>query len=79
MNTNVAVVILNWNGESFLKKFLPSVVKYSNNARVIVADNNSNDNSIALLTKHFPTVEIIRLEKNYGFSGGYNKALKQIV
>lgn len=76
--TKVAVVILNWNGKSFLEKFLPSVVKHSTNAKVIVADNYSTDNSINFLKENYPSVEIIQLDKNYGFAGGYNKTLKQV-
>jgi len=78
VNNSVAVVILNWNGKSFLEKFLPSVVKYSENARIIIADNNSSDDSISFLSTSYPDIEIIKLDNNYGFAGGYNKALKQI-
>lgn len=78
MNKKVAVVILNWNGKDLLEKYLPSVVTYSNDAEVIVADNGSTDNSIQFLKDNFPTVRLIILDKNYGFAGGYNKALKQV-
>ena len=78
MNNKVAVVILNWNGQSFLNQFLPSVVKHSTGARIIVADNNSTDNSISFLKDNYPTVELIQLEQNFGFAGGYNNALKQV-
>jgi GT2 family glycosyltransferase len=76
----VAVVILNWNGEKFLQKFLPSVIKYSNNnsTEVIIADNASSDNSIDFLKTNYPNIRTIILDKNYGFAGGYNMALKQI-
>lgn len=76
----IAIVILNWNGESLLKQFLPKVIEHSAlpNARVIVADNASTDNSITLLESSFPEIEIIKLKKNYGFAGGYNKALKHV-
>ena len=74
----VAVVILNWNGQKFLEQFLPSVVNHSDNARIIVADNNSTDNSIPFLKEHYPTVELIELDHNFGFAGGYNNALKQV-
>ncbi|HEU5292113.1 MAG TPA: glycosyltransferase family 2 protein [Cyclobacteriaceae bacterium] len=74
----IAVVILNYNGEKLLQQFLPTVIEHSKNASVIVADNASTDQSIEILSKSFPSVTIIRLEKNYGFCGGYNKALKQI-
>ncbi len=73
----VAVVILNYNGEQFLKKFLPSVVKHSHPHKVIVADNCSTDHSIELLNE-FPSVEKVILNENYGYAGGYNQALKQI-
>ncbi|MDG1475811.1 MAG: glycosyltransferase family 2 protein [Vicingaceae bacterium] len=78
MNNKVAVVILNWNGKSFLEQFLPSVVKNSSGARVVVADNNSTDNSISFLKDNYPSVELIQLEQNFGFAGGYNNALKQV-
>ena len=74
----IAVVILNWNGSKLLRKFLPSVVEYSAEATVYVADNASTDDSIAVLQAEFPSVKIIRNDKNYGFAKGYNKALKNI-
>ena len=75
-----AIVILNWNGEAFIKQFLPSVLAFTNdyNTRIIVADNASTDSSVELLKSHFPTVDIILLDKNYGFAGGYNRALQQV-
>lgn len=75
----VAIVILNWNGKEFLKKFLPDVIQHSNSlARIIVADNASSDDSITFLSEHYPSIEIIKLDKNYGFTGGYNRALQGI-
>ena len=75
-----AVVILNWNGKEFLQKFLPSVVSNSKNEgiKIWVADNGSADDSIKFLEKEYPELGLIKLDKNYGFAGGYNKALKQI-
>lgn len=75
---DTAVVILNWNGRALMEEFLPSVVRYSHEADVIVADNGSTDDSIEMLERNFPSVGIIRLDKNYGFAEGYNQALKQI-
>ena len=75
----VAVVILNWNGKLFLQKFLPFLENYSHDAyEIIIADNASSDDSIDFLQKHYPEIKIIRHGKNYGFAGGYNKALLQI-
>ena len=78
--TKTAIVILNWNGLEFLKKFLPSVIKYSElpETKVIVADNKSEDDSVVWLKSSFPQVQIIELDKNYGFAGGYKKALLKI-
>ncbi|MCB0794970.1 MAG: glycosyltransferase family 2 protein [Flavobacteriales bacterium] len=75
---DVAVVILNWNGADHLAAFLPSVLKHSQGARVIVADNGSTDASLSTLERDFPTVEVIELGSNLGFAGGYNKALSSI-
>lgn len=78
LSSKVAVVILNWNGKSFLEKFLPLVIKYSPSAQIIVADNQSSDDSIALLKDKFPEIKIIINPDNGGFSKGYNIALKQV-
>ncbi|MBS1748169.1 MAG: glycosyltransferase family 2 protein [Bacteroidetes bacterium] len=76
---SVAIVILNYNGKNFLEKFLPSVLASTYpNKRIIVADNASADDSVAYLCGNFGEVEIIVLDKNYGFAGGYNEALKQV-
>lgn len=74
-----AVVILNWNGEGFLRKFLPALLHSvkGTDAEVIVADNASTDGSMKLMLYDFPKVRTIRFEKNYGFTGGYNRALFQ--
>ncbi len=72
----VAIVILNWNGCKMLANYLPSVIEYSReDAEVIVADNASTDDSVNFLETRFKDVRIIRLEKNWGFAEGYNKAL----
>ena len=76
--TKVAVVILNFNGRRYLAQFLPVVLEHSPNAEVIVADNGSDDDSIAFLRKHYPQVRRIELTENLGFAAGYNAALKQI-
>ena len=74
----IAVVILNWNGAKLLEQFLPSVVAFSNEATIYVADNASTDNSIAVIKKQFPSVKIIQNKENYGFANGYNFALQEV-
>lgn len=73
-----AVVILNWNGKHLLEQFLPKVVACSPNARVIVADNASTDDSVNWLKAEMPDVELIINPTNSGYAGGYNEALRQI-
>ncbi len=76
----IAVVILNWNGRHYLEKFLPGVVKYSSGPgiQVVVADNGSTDDSVALILQQYPEIKIIEFDKNHGYAEGYNKALKLI-
>ena len=75
----VAVIILNWNGAELLRRYLPSVIAGTNTeiADVIVADNGSTDQSREVLTQEFPQVKTLFFDKNYGFAGGYNKAIEQ--
>ena len=74
----IAVAILNWNGKSWLEKFLANVVENSPEATVYVIDNASTDDSVPFLQENFSQVPIIQLDKNYGFAEGYNQGLVQI-
>ncbi len=75
----VAVVILSWNGKKFLEQFIPPLLKTTYpNATFHVADNASTDDSVQFIESNFPSVKIIRIEKNKGFAEGYNIALNQV-
>ena len=84
----LAIVILNWNGKNFLEKFLPNIIKsidiYNSNfhiegeVKLFIADNGSRDGSIDFLEKNHPDISRIEFKENFGFTGGYNKALKEI-
>ena len=76
-----AVVILNWNTEDFLRKFLPGLLRTVadvEGTEVIVADNDSSDDSMMVMKEVFPHVRTIQFETNLGFTGGYNRAFKEI-
>lgn len=73
-----AVVILNFNGEKYLKQFLPGVIDHSPQADVIVVDNNSSDGSIDYLKTHEPNISVIAFDQNHGFTGGYNRVLEKL-
>jgi GT2 family glycosyltransferase len=72
-----AIVILNYNGEKVLPEFLPSVVHFSE-YDIWVIDNGSEDKSLLLLEDKFPEVNLIRLNSNFGFAGGYNWGLEEL-
>ena len=77
-----AVVILNWNTEGFLRQFLPALldsVKGLDSVEVVVADNASTDGSSKVMKDEFPQVRTIQLDKNYGFTGGYNRAFRHLM
>lgn len=75
----LAIVILNYNGLSFLADFLPSVLANADGHPVYVADSASADGSVRFVRDTFPTVRIIELPRNEGYAGGYNLALDRIL
>lgn len=78
--SKTAVVILNWNGKSFLEKFLPYLISFTPReaGTIFVADNGSTDGSCEMLYDWFAQVPVIKLDKNYGFTGGYNRVFEEI-
>jgi GT2 family glycosyltransferase len=75
----VAIVILNWNGLKYLREFLPFVMASTwPNLNIVVGDNGSTDGSVNFLKESFPGVQIIQNDKNYGFTGGYNRVLEKV-
>lgn len=76
---SVAAVILNYNTRNYLEQFLPAVLKtqYAN-FRVVVIDNASTDDSVAFMQSSYPDIQLVVLDKNYGFAGGYNVGLKEV-
>jgi len=75
-----AIVILNWNGIDYLKRFLGTAVRNSSSPgnAIYVADNGSTDGSADWISMNFPDVGLIKFDKNLGYAGGYNMALQQI-
>lgn len=72
------IVILNWNGRKHLERFLPTLVENTPEAGIVIADNGSTDDSLMFVKERFPQIEIITMERNFGFAEGYNRALKQV-
>ncbi|MFQ3575308.1 MAG: glycosyltransferase family 2 protein [Cytophagales bacterium] len=74
----VSLVLLNWNGRHWLEKFLPSVIQHALDARIVVADNGSTDDSVEWMKINHPDIELIVNEGNLGYAGGYDRVLKKI-
>lgn len=75
---SIAIVILNWNGKTLLERFLPSVVGNSGDALIVLADNASTDSSVEFVKQNYPQIQVVVNEDNFGFAGGYNKALEVV-
>ena len=79
MTPEIKILILNWNGVNLLKPCLESVLAIDYPTFTVqVVDNGSNDNSIDMVTQNYPEVEILPLDQNYGFAGGYNRCFAQL-
>lgn len=78
MSPQIDIIILNYNTVELLKKLLPIVLMRSNleGVRVVLADNNSMDGSADWVEKNHPEILVQRFSENYGYAGGYNKALE---
>jgi len=75
---SVSIVILNYNGRNYLKKFLPTTIKHSKGFDIVIADNNSTDGSVEFLSESYPELQLIKFNENHGFCEGYNKAIDQL-
>ena len=75
---NTAVVVLNWNGINWLKKFLPILIEKSKGANIYIADNASTDNSVDYVNNNFPNVKVLKNFSNEGYAKGYNDALETL-
>jgi GT2 family glycosyltransferase len=73
----VSIVIVNYNGLNLLKKCLSSLSEIDFlNYEIILVDNNSTDDTIQYITKMYPQIIVIKLEKNKGFAEPNNIASK---
>ncbi|MDR1699482.1 MAG: glycosyltransferase family 2 protein [Prevotellaceae bacterium] len=84
----ISIVILSYNGRQHLEKYLPGVIRHSHfpllwrggggEVEIVVADNASTDDSVSFLQTNFPGIKLLQFDRNYGFAGGYNLALKEL-
>jgi len=73
----VSILIVNWNGAHLLARCLPRVLAQEwIDAEVVLFDNGSTDGSAAWVEAHHPAVRVMRSERNLGFAGGNNAAIR---
>lgn len=74
----VSIIIVNFNGNKFLQPCLRSLTMQDyNNIEIILVDNGSTDGSVQYISKTFPYIKLIRLQKNIGFAGANNIGFKK--
>jgi len=74
----LSIIILNWNSPQDTKECVDSLLpQIKPGYKIIIVDNGSLDNSVNLLRKQFPSIEIIENENNLGFQGGMNVGIKK--
>ena len=79
MSPHIKVLILNWNGSALTSQCLASIEKLTyDNFSIMVIDNASSDDSIANIHENYPSVDVLALDKNYGFGPAYNLAFKHL-
>ncbi|MFH1386314.1 MAG: lipid-A-disaccharide synthase-related protein [bacterium] len=75
---DLSVIIVNYNGEKYLKDCLSSIYQSTKNINfeIIFVDNHSADNSVDIIKTNFPKVIIIENKNNHGFCRANNQGLK---
>ncbi|PJE70024.1 hypothetical protein COU97_02055 [Candidatus Shapirobacteria bacterium CG10_big_fil_rev_8_21_14_0_10_48_15] len=72
----LSIVIPNYNGRELLAKNLPAVLAACSGSEIIAVDDASTDGSVTFLQKNFPTVRIVRHQKNQRFAASCNDGVK---
>jgi len=73
LNPLVSVIIVSYNGRTYLDKCLDSLkVTTYPNFEILVVDNNSSDQSSDMVKMKYPYVKLIELKKNLGFAMANN-------
>lgn len=79
---DLAVVIITWNNQEIIHNTLQSLFDDLKSTalsyQVWVVDNDSSDDTVAIIQSDFPDVHLIVTEENIGFSGANNLAMRTI-
>ena len=71
----LSIVIVSYNTRELLRQCLVSVQRHSPDSEIIVVDNASRDESVAMVRNEFPSVRMVALDENVGFACGNNAGL----
>jgi GT2 family glycosyltransferase len=72
-----SIIVINWNGAQHLPVCLNALrAQTLRDFEIIVADNASRDDSLQLLARDYPEVNVVALSKNLGFTGGNNAGIR---
>ncbi len=75
----LSIITVNYNGRHYLAGLFDSIMELDyplEKIQIIMVDNNSKDGSIDFIKENYPKVDIVRLDKNYGYAGGNNAGFK---
>jgi len=73
---DIAVLILNYNGEAFIEATVRSILDQTVVPHVVMIDNASTDRSVAVIKEKYPQVEVVQNDQNYDFGTAYNRAIR---
>jgi GT2 family glycosyltransferase len=80
MKPSVYIIIVNWNSKKLITECLNSLEKLNyGNCKILVVDNNSSDSAVNEIKNNFKDVNVLVLDKNYGFADGNNKGVESIL
>lgn len=76
--TLLSIIIVNFNGEKYLKNCLNSVIQCCSSVsyEIIIVDNNSTDGSVSHIKSKYPNVKLFVEKKNHGFAKANNIGVK---
>lgn len=79
MVNNFALIIVTYNGSKWIRQCLNSVYSSSIVPHCIVVDNNSSDDTVEIIRKHYSEVELVQTKSNLGFGGANNIGFQRIM
>ncbi|HSX23598.1 MAG TPA: glycosyltransferase family 2 protein [Candidatus Saccharimonadales bacterium] len=72
----IFIVVPNWNGADLIASCLDSLMAQTRKAEIVVVDNGSTDESVAIVASRYPAIHLTTLPYNTGFAGGVNAGIR---